>query len=183
MSGLESLEELIPMEQFPPAPPKPPARSPQHGTPMAARPPSSGAPLPDVPILHSAAPPKPVGLPEVPAAPMPPMVSAPMDLEVFEQRVSSSGTFRAPVLPEADEQAPAADDDGSLCSVFMGKSNNVRVHQVLAELHGIPVPEAGKLCQKALVAVAKDVTTEQAMEIKQRFAAVNVNVRIAKRKQ
>ncbi|MFH0938893.1 MAG: hypothetical protein V1899_06395 [Planctomycetota bacterium] len=181
----ELQEELLPMEHFFPASPKPPSRSPPHG--MTVRPTSTVIPLPDVPVLHTQSPPmpsppKPIMLPEVTAF-MPSQVSAPMDMEVFEQRVSSSGIFKAPALPENEMSAPTVSDDGNLCSVFIGKTNNVKAQQVLAELHGISVPEAARLCQKMLIAVAKNVTNSEALEIKQRFAAVNMNVRIVKLKQ
>jgi hypothetical protein len=64
----------------------------------------------------------------------------------------------------------------------MGKSNNAKVHQLVAELHGISVPEATRYCQKPIVALAKEVSSTDARDIRQRFAALNVNVRITKRK-
>jgi hypothetical protein len=199
--GLESLEELVPMEQFPPSPAaqqthsypqqvqqpqqhqqpqRPPPQSPVRGNPTA-RPNVGGVPLPDVPILHHtpAPAPRPTGLPEVAVQSVGvPAEVAPMDLEVFEERVASSGIFKAPVDDGADEAA----DDGVYCSVYMGKSGNPRVHQLLAEVQGVSVQEAARACQKALVAVAKDVSEADAHDMKARFSAINVNVRITKRK-
>ncbi len=183
--GLESLEELEPLEQFPPVEHKSGARVPR---PVSSPPrsPGSGVPLPDVPVLHNQQAPRPSGLPDVPmAAPVPAQVSAPMDLEVFEQKVSSSGIFRAPVAAELAAAADAPEeysDNGASCSVFMGKSSNARVHQLFAELTGMSVQDASRACQKAIVAIAKDVSEGDAQNIKAQFAAINVQVRITKRK-
>jgi ribosomal protein L7/L12 len=184
--GLESLEELEPLEQFPPVEHKSGPRVPRAVT-APPRSPGMGVPLPDVPVLHNQAP-RPSGLPDVPqAAPLPAQVSAPMDLEVFEQKVSSSGIFRAPVaadLAAADDGAAAEEysENGATCSVFMGKSSNARVHQLFAELTGMSVQEANRACQKAIVAIAKDISEADAHNIKGQFAAINVQVRITKRK-
>ncbi|HYF51745.1 MAG TPA: hypothetical protein VEJ63_20180 [Planctomycetota bacterium] len=185
--GLESLEELEPMEQFPaPAEQRAAPRSPQRGSVAPPRSPATGVPLPDVPVLHNQAPqpPRPIALPEVPqAVPVPAQVTAPMDLEVFEQKVSSSGIFRAPaVTEEAVEEAVPLDENGALCSVFMGKSNSPKVHQLYAEMTGVSVQEAQRACQKAIVAIAKDISEPDAHDIKARFAAINVQVRITKKK-
>ena len=92
--------------------------------------------------------------------------------------------MRAAPIPETDSAImdEPGQDDGSVCSVFMGKTNNPRVHQTLAELHGVTVPEAARLCQKAIVAVAKDISMPEAREIKQRFAGLGVHVRVTRRK-
>jgi ribosomal protein L7/L12 len=108
-----------------------------------------------------------------------------MDLEVFEQKVSSSGIFRAPVASElaTAEEIPAEEsENGAVCSVFMGKSSNARVHQLFAELTGMSQQDASRACQKAIVAIAKDVSESDAHNIKAQFAAINVQVRITKRK-
>ena len=184
--GLESLEELVPMEQFPAPPPQARQHSPVRGSPTVPRPPTAGAPLPDVPMLHNAQPPKPVAPPAAPAglsAPAP--VGAPMDLEVFEQKVSSSGMFKVGQAPDEDvedliAEAEAENDTGY--SVFMGKSTNPKVHQLLAQVQNIAVPEAARICQRTLVAVAKDISAADARTLKQRFAGVNVTVRITQKK-
>ena len=107
-------------------------------------------------------------------------------MDAFEAKVSASGIMRAvEAPPEAAQQVFAdegAADDNGVCSVFMGKSNNAKVHQLVAELHGISVPEATRYCQKPIVALAKEVSSADARDIRQRFAALNVNVRITKRK-
>jgi hypothetical protein len=122
-------------------------------------------------------------------APMPKdPLGAPMDLEAFEAKVSASGIMRA-VQPSAEPAVfgdeaggEAALEDDAVCSVFMGKNNNPRVHQLVAELHGISVAEATRYCQKPIVALAKEISSTDAQELRQRFAAVNVTVRITKRK-
>jgi hypothetical protein len=184
--GLESLEELTPMQQYPAEvqheAPRP-VQQRAHGTAVAQRSPGGGIPLPDVPVLHNQpSPPRPVSLPEVPSAvPTPNNLGAPMDLEVFEQKVSSSGIFRAPAPEELQEVSDEESVDANICAVFMGKTNNARAHQVLAEVQGISVPEAAKLCQRAIVSIAKDISEADAAEIKQRFAAANVAVRITRK--
>lgn len=155
---------------------------------------SASAPLPDVPVLQS-----PMNPPPAPAAaealgsqtqpPLPmDLMSAPMDLSAFEANVTASGILhatpvqqlgQAPAAPVANPAA-AADDDG-LWSVFMGKSANPRVHQVVAELQGISVAEAARLCQKPVVSLAKDVSGTVAREIRQRMVAVSAQVRLTKR--
>jgi len=186
--GLESLEELEPMEPFPaPAEQKPVSRSPVRGNAAPPRSPATGVPLPDVPVLHNQPhPPRPMALPDVPhAAPMPAQINAPMDLEVFEQRVSSSGIFRAPVGEEAEEmleEVVPVEDNGALCSVFMGKTNNPKIHQLFAEMTGVSTQEAQRACQKAIVAIAKDISEPDAHDVKARFAAINVQVRITKKR-
>ena len=163
---------------------------------IALRPPApSGAPLPDVPVLQSAAAPTNVteamgnqAQPPLPAD----LMSAPMDLSAFEANVTASGILRAvpaqpgaaparPTLAAAPTADGALEDDGSLWSVFMGKSNNPKAHQVVAELQGISVQDAAKLCQKPVVALAKDVPASKAKGIKQQMAAVNIPVRLTKR--
>ena len=113
------------------------------------------------------------------------LMSSPMDLDAFEAKVSASGIMRAVSEPEVAEESgngAEQEEDGSICSVFMGKNNSAKVHQLVAELHGISVPEATRYCQKPMVALAKEVTYTAAQDIRQRFAALNVNVRITKRK-
>ncbi len=194
---MEDMEQLIPLPDVPAAPP---ARPPQRRSPASPRPiptaaqagppapPSSIIPLPDVPVIHGpnghspAAPPSSSNMPMVAPMPSDPM-SAPMDLDAFEAKVSASGIMRA-VSPDAEvfDDQNGNGDDGSICSVFMGKTNNARVHQLVAELHGISVAEATRYCQKPIVALAKEVTSGDAADIRQRFAALNVNVRITKKK-
>jgi ribosomal protein L7/L12 len=116
------------------------------------------------------------------------LMSAPMDLSAFEANVTASGILhatpvqqlgQAPAAPVANPAAAA--DDGALWSVFMGKNTNPRVHQVVAELQGISVAEAARLCQKPVVSLAKDVSGTVAREIRQRMVAVSAQVRLTKR--
>lgn len=194
---------IAPPQPRPSAPLMPPVSVAQPGRksgPVALRPPApSSAPLPDVPVLQN----PPAAVPSVTealggqdAAHLPfDLMNAPMDLSAFEARVSASGILRAAPaqpVPPASAAAPAssasapaaeaaAEDDGSLWSVFMGKCGIPKVHQAVAELQGISVQEAAKLCQKPVVAVAKDVPGAAARNIRQQFAAMNVSVRLTRR--
>ena len=153
---------------------------------MQSPPEPSSIPLPDVPVIGGSngtvqatpgSSPM-MAMPNMPAD----LMSSPMDLDAFEAKVSASGIMRAVSEPEVAEESNGAEEDGSICSVFMGKNNSARVHQLVAELHGISVPEATRYCQKPMVALAKEVSYADAQDIRQRFAALNVNVRITKRK-
>lgn len=170
--------------------------------PVPARLAPSLAPLPDVPILQNQPPAQaapgaaPLGNPA--QAPLPAdLMGTPMDLSAFEANLTASGILQAtppqppseaasappaaaPAAPEPAENAPAA-DDASLWSVFMGRSANPKVHQLVAEVQGMSVAEAAKLCQKPVVALAKDVSAAEAKAVKQRFAAVSVAVRMTRR--
>ena len=194
--GLDSLDELTPMEpaMVPATVPAPRAiPAPRQVAAPVPRPmpaPVRSAPLPDVPILPNQAP-----APSAPmqfnanSAPMPvDLLSAPMDLSAFEAKVSASGIMRAVQMPAEPQDAAAGsgvdalpDDDGSLCSVSIGKSNSPKVHQLVAELQGLSIAESARLCQKPIVTLAKDITVGEARSIKQQFAAVNVVAKITRR--
>lgn len=197
--GLENLDGLVPLPSGPR--PQMPVQRQSPGAPRGgqmARPtsqphlsiPKDVVPLPDVPVIHGQ---NGQGFGDLPGTPVPaPMpkdlLGAPMDLEQFEAKVSASGIMRA-VQPEQagsvfgeDSGGEQSLEDDAVCSVFMGKNNNPRVHQLVAELHGISVAEATRYCQKPIVALAKEISANDAQELRQRFAAVNVTVRITKRK-
>lgn len=180
--GLEELDELQPLEQFPAPPAIPvqrltPSAPPRPAAPPVQRP-TGGAPLPDIPVLPTApqAPtPATDALGSASLAPMPlDLMSAPMDLSAFEAKASG-------IRPAATVPAPPASNNGDVCSVFIGKSANPKVHQLVAGLQKISVQQAAQLCQKPVVSVAKDVSMAEADSIKQQFAAVNMPVRIQKR--
>jgi ribosomal protein L7/L12 len=194
--GLDALDELQPMgaEAAPKAAapaPRPPvampsgAPRPSGGIPLRAAAPLS-APLPDVPIVGNA----PAGgagaggaVMDAGAGAMPlptNLMGSPMDLSQFEANVTASGILQAAPLGSADNAAVPA--DGGLCTVSIGKTANPKVHQLVADLQGIPMAEAAKLCQKPFVTIAKDVTAAEAQNLKQQFAAVNTNVRINARR-
>jgi hypothetical protein len=195
------VEIHVPLPDIPAAPsapprpvlrrsPAPPATNRPIPTASPAGPPAQPSiiPLPDVPVIHGpnghtpAAPPSSSNMLMILPMPDDPL-SAPMDLDAFEAKVSASGIMRAVTQADATQDVfDEAKDDGSVCSVFMGKTNNSKVHQLVAELHGISVAEATRYCQKPIVALAKEVTSADAQEIRQRFAALNVNVRITKKK-
>jgi len=152
-------------------------------------------PLPDVPVLR-ASPPRTIVPPQGGVQPMAPnttplpdnLMSTPMDLSAFEAGVEGSGIMKAytsapaPGVLPPEEEAPPLEDDGSLCSVTMGKNGNPRVHELLAEMTGISVDEAARLCQKPIITLAKDISVPDAEAIKQQFATVRVSVRVTKRK-
>lgn len=70
------------------------------------------------------------------------------------------------------------EDPDALCSIFIGKNNNPQVHELIAEIQGITVEEAQRLCQKVIVPVVKDIPVGEADAIRERFREVNVNPRV-----
>lgn len=70
------------------------------------------------------------------------------------------------------------EDPDALCSIFIGKNNNPQVHELIAEIQGITVEEAQRLCQKVIVPVVKDIPVSEADALRERFREVNVNPRI-----
>lgn len=70
------------------------------------------------------------------------------------------------------------EDPDALCSIFIGKNNNPQVHELIAEIQGITVEEAQRLCQKVIVPVVKDIPISEADAIRERFREVNVNPRV-----
>ena len=122
------------------------------------------------------------------SSPMPmDLLSAPMDLSAFEAKVSASGIMRAVQMPAAPAEPGSSgvdalpDDDGTLCSVSIGKSGSPKVHQLVAEMQNISVAEAARLCQKPIVTLAKDITVGEARNMKQQLAAVQVAAKITRR--
>jgi ribosomal protein L7/L12 len=181
-----------PMPIRPPAPPPIPPPIPKPLTVTFNAKPNSPAPLPDVPVLHNAPPVQ----PEQPAQmtlsnamPMPSsMMGVPMDMSAFEASVTGSGLTAAMTDEAAAElmnEAPEASapvDDGSLYTVVIGKTNNAKVHQIVADLMGISSADAAKLCQKPIISLAKEVPHSEALEIKKRFANANIQVRLSKKR-
>jgi hypothetical protein len=110
---------------------------------------------------------------------MPRQQAAPGEEVAFE----SCKSMRMSSMEQDDEHGGDAWEDDTVYSVFMGKNNNPHVHQLVAELHGISVAEATRYCQKPIVALAKEISCADAKELQQRFAALNVTVRITKREQ
>jgi hypothetical protein len=66
----------------------------------------------------------------------------------------------------------------TLCSIFIERSSSPVVHELVAELHGIPEPEAAQLCVSGRTALAENIPLEEAVEIKRRCAEINVMARI-----
>ncbi|HYG77276.1 MAG TPA: hypothetical protein VEK08_19885, partial [Planctomycetota bacterium] len=133
--GLDSLDELTPMEPSPAAAARPQTHAPKpvpvsipspRPIPIPSARPQAPAPLPDVPVIYNQTP-QAGSAHDLAAqnnAPMPvDLLSAPMDLSQFEANVSASGIMRAVQAeqPDATEvSASAAEDDGALCSVSIG---------------------------------------------------------------
>lgn len=188
--GMNAMDELMPLDELPSMSQARHGKPPVRGNPTLSLE-ESDIPLPDVPEVYD-----PIARPRAAAgmgpgseqpAPMPMnLMNAPMELSVFEAKLSSSGIMKAVSLEEKPQTAAGdgADEEnqGTLYSVFMGKSNNQRVCQLVSELHGLSVLDATRLCQRPIVALAKDLSSAQANEIKQQFSALNVNVRITKQK-
>jgi len=186
----DGLEELVPIQDFSPnsltTPPQP-MRLPQ----------APGKVLPEVPVVDNA----PAPLPAAPQlggpAPRPsqsgPGLGLPVDLEAFEAGLQMGPAPEAPeaqgppaehvvppVKPSARRKAgkPPVDPD-ALCSIFIGKSRDHKVHELVAEIQGTSVEEAEDLCMKAVVPVVKDIPVSEAEGIKERFHELKVNPRIA----
>lgn len=185
------LEELTPILDFPQAPAAP---GPSKSRPPGGLRPSAGIPLPEVPIVG--APSHPVSTPPtrgvLPVSAMDPRMSGPMAMEDFEAGLAR----KAPPHPPAEPAAPAsgngdsnaalqrmvAENPDATCSIFIGKSNNPKVHELVAEIQGITSREAQKLCQKPVVPIVKDIPVSEAHSIKQRFLEININPRVTLRR-
>jgi hypothetical protein len=156
--------EILPLD------PAPTRKSP----PATPKPQADARPLPDVPV---------VGVDwAVPANIQPPStggVQAPMDLATFEKGF---------LKPEPTEpiQPPGADaephDPDALCSIFIGKTRNPQVFELLAEIQGISTQEAERLCSKAVVSVVKDIPLKDAEPIKRRFQDLKIKPRVSIRR-
>ncbi len=170
----------------------------------AARPQSAANVLPATRWTHSS--PHEIPLPDVPVLPGSPFVSSrpgtganrplpldsqPMDLSTFEANLDldahkSDGPF---AHSDADsgrgvevEGDDADDMEGEeiLCSVFIERSSSPVVHELVAELHGIPEAEASEMCVSGSVALAENIPLFEAKDIKHRCAAINVFARIVR---
>jgi hypothetical protein len=150
-------------------------------------------PLPDVPVLPLASFGAQVKAAETQREHMP-LNRQPMDLETFEEKQieipassprppsdratvkrfnSSSGTELAAILAESQSSGEEV-----LCSVYIERSSSPVVHALVAELHGIPESEAAEMCFAGRTALAENIPLVEAVDIKRRCAAINVNARI-----
>jgi hypothetical protein len=152
-------------------------------------------PLPDVPILPASgrAQLKPGTIHD--KQPLP-LNSQPMDLQAFEASlgVSPHETVRPFLDPgpnvldesggEGDGDAEGLGEDPEseqiICSVFIERSSSPVVHELVAELHGIPEHEAAEMCVAGSVALAENIPLFEANDIKRRCAAMNVSARIVR---
>lgn len=148
--------------------------------------------LPDVPVLPSSniSPAR----AEMPVAQPLPLDSAPMDISTFEANLglasrdsvqpfmdSDSGVFSDLLVPDADEIRGEEElNEHLLCSVFIERSSSPVVHELVAELHGIPESEASELCVSGSVALAENIPLFEAKDIKRRCAEINVFARIVR---
>ena len=151
-------------------------------------------PLPDVPILPNSAPASTPAGRQVEKNPWP-LNSKPMDLSDFERQLGVGGDkSERPMVNAGDFEISdssgslkaISDDEFSepsiLCSVFIDRSSNPIVHELVAELHGIPETEASEMCVSGHVALAENIPLDAANDIKRRCAAINVNARIERHK-
>lgn len=150
--------------------------------------------LPEVPVVDSEPAPAPA-----PAYYMPsrsdPLMGVPVDLDAFEAGLQMGPAPGAPeptgpppehVAPPVKPgprgrgatAGPPADPD-ALCSVFIGRSRDPKVHELVAEIQGTSVEEAASLCQKTVVLVVKDIPVGEAEGIKQKLLELKVNPWIA----
>jgi len=181
----------MPQPIRPPGPPPPPPNNMAKPLTVSFGVKQQQAPLPDVPVLHTApkpaapvSPPSPISPMSNNGMPMPTTFNAPMDLSEFEANITGSGLVAA--LQEENQSAvgdnSTVDDDGSLYSVFIGKTNNPKAHEIVADVVGISAAEASRMCQKPIVSLAKDVSLAKAQDIKHRFASANIQVRLNKKR-
>lgn len=140
-------------------------------------------PLPDVPVLPSSG-----RLPGRPATsshqPLP-LDGPAMDISAFEASLgvesqdSGQEIFSNSADFDADENlADDPDSESILCSVFIERSSSPVVHELVAELHGIPEAEASEICVSGSVALAENIPLFEAKDIKRRCAAINVFARV-----
>ncbi|MEI6235538.1 MAG: hypothetical protein WCT04_20990 [Planctomycetota bacterium] len=152
----------------------------------------TGVSLPDVPNLPSRKMPEPTF---APASMQPlPLDSTPMDISTFEASLgiesnesvrsfvnAESGVFVDLIAPDLGDDTENDDQDvEALCSIFIERSSSPVVHELVAELHGIPETEAAQLCVAGSVALAENIPLFEARDIKLRCAAINVFARIVR---
>jgi len=180
------LDELEPLDELPAVP--------QAATPRPMPRPTA---LPEVPNVPSSPPPPQPSRP-VPVAGMDPRMSGPMALEEFEAGLAKAQPAPAPAQlpapdpvslppgPNGDSAASLsriiAENPDAICSVFIGRNNNAKVHALVAEIQGITAKEAQKLCTKPVVPIVKDIPVSDADSIRRRFQEVGVNPRITFRR-
>jgi hypothetical protein len=80
--------------------------------------------------------------------------------------------------PEAARPPGRPTDPAAPCSVFIGRTSNPEVLALFAEVAGLQLRDAERLCQRPVVSVARDIPLAQAEQIKARFLALNVQPRI-----
>jgi hypothetical protein len=148
-------------------------------------------PLPDVPILPGSVQEQEKADSAANRQPLP-LNSQPMDLSTFEAGLGVSphetvrpfldpGPHVMEEMPEADEGAgDDSESESALCSVFIERSSSPVVHELVAELHGIPETEAAEMCVAGSVALAENIPMFEANDIKRRCAAINVSARVVR---
>ncbi len=70
-------------------------------------------------------------------------------------------------------------DPAEKVNIYINKTNNAKVHELLAKLHNISVEEAAELANKTLVTVAKGISRAQAEVIKKKLAEYKVSARLS----
>ncbi len=140
-------------------------------------------PLPDVPEVPSTG--KLPGKPATAANRPLPLEGPAMDISAFEASLgvkahdSTPEVFSKSADLDADDSlADDPDSESILCSVFIERSSSPVVHELVAELHGIPEFEASEMCVSGNVALAENIPLFEAKDIKRRCAAINVFARV-----
>ncbi len=148
--------------------------------------------LPDVPVLPTASKSKDYHDEEPDVQPLP-LNSSAMDMSTFEANLgvdsndamrpfldSESGVFNDLLLPGTEGVSDSEEDGEILCSVFIERSSSPVVHELVAELHGIPESEASEMCVSGSVALAENIPLFEAKDIKRRCGEINVFARIVR---
>jgi hypothetical protein len=185
-------EELTPIADFAPASATPAGPAPAVKFPAPR--PAPAKLLPEVPIVD-VEPPVPPQARLTPARTSDPRLNVPVDLATFEAGLQMGPAPEAPVgvpppsgpppqiMPPAAARRESGEvlrsaDPNALCSIFIGKSANPKIHQLVAEIQGTSVEEAQRLCQKAVVPVVKDIPVSEAEQIRAKFVELNTQPRV-----
>jgi ribosomal protein L7/L12 len=110
-----------------------------------------------------------VGAPK-PAAPPPPPAKPP--------------TAGRPVTAVKPTTAVKSDtsftgDPNEKVNIYINKTNNPKVHELIGKLHNISAEEAADLANKPLVTVARNISRQQAEIIKKKLAEYRVSARLS----
>jgi len=141
------------------------------------------APAPQTP------PPRPARVEEIGVAPAAPKPAAappqarmvrPMTPQEAARHVAARPATAVPSAPAAAKPGTAASGDPTeRVNIYINKTNNPKVHELMAKLHNVSAEEAAELCNKTLVTVAKGVSRQQADVIKKKLNEYKVSARLS----